>query len=167
MPGNSLLWLLCLLLPSLATANEISILNRSPRDGTIVKEGSSVRLSCRTDTRWFFCLWRSPAQEKSCAIQQSANSPPFSVCEADERIQIRPGVTNCDLVIEGVRAEDFGGWMCVVNEPEAFDSAKAVVKLEVAQPVTVKFVPSFGVKNELTITEGDEQEVGRWQYNFF
>ena len=27
------------------------------------------RLSCKSPTQWFFCMWNSPRSEQSCAIQ--------------------------------------------------------------------------------------------------
>ena len=39
-------------LPPLPSAEaKISVVNKAPRDGTIVKEGRPVRLSCRTSAR--------------------------------------------------------------------------------------------------------------------
>ncbi len=46
-----LLSLLLLLLLDLASA-QMEIVGSAPRDGTIVKEGRSVRLSCRASTRY-------------------------------------------------------------------------------------------------------------------
>ena len=44
--------LLPLTLSALTTSEgAISVVNKTPRDGTIVKEGRPVRLSCRTNTR--------------------------------------------------------------------------------------------------------------------
>ena len=43
--------LLLLLLLDLASA-QMEIVGSAPRDGTIVKEGRSVRLSCRASTRY-------------------------------------------------------------------------------------------------------------------
>ena len=42
-----------LLAVSALTTSEgaISVVNKTPRDGTIVKEGRPVRLSCRTNSR--------------------------------------------------------------------------------------------------------------------
>ena len=47
---NSSLFLL-LTLSALTSEGAISVVNKTPRDGTIVKEGWPVRLSCRTNTR--------------------------------------------------------------------------------------------------------------------
>ncbi len=40
-----------LLLLAAATAGSVRIISTTPVDGTIVKEGRSIRLSCRTDVR--------------------------------------------------------------------------------------------------------------------
>ena len=50
---NSCLFFVPLLLALSALTSEgaISVVNKTPRDGTIVKEGRPVRLSCRTNTR--------------------------------------------------------------------------------------------------------------------
>ena len=136
---------------------DIRVINKSPADGTIIKSGKSVRLSCRTDIRWFFCLWRSPRNDKSCAIQQNAS--PQSVCQADSRLHLDSGVTNCDIEIREVRPEDYGQWMCMVTESENFDSSKNFVTLEVGQQAMVRFEPGFGIQNELRLTEGDTKKV--------
>ena len=47
---NSRVFLL-LTLSALTSEGAISVVNKTPRDGTIVKEGRPVRLSCRTNTR--------------------------------------------------------------------------------------------------------------------
>ena len=48
---NSSLFFLLLTLSALTSEGAISVVNKTPRDGTIVKEGWPVRLSCRTNTR--------------------------------------------------------------------------------------------------------------------
>ena len=50
-----------LLAVSALTTSEgaISVVNKTPRDGTIVKEGRPVRLSCRTNSRDAYVLQRS------------------------------------------------------------------------------------------------------------
>jgi len=82
-----------------AAQASIRIVSQTPADGAIVKRGRSVTLSCKTDRRWFFCLWRSPANDKSCAIQQASTSPPMSVCRADRRIRMTPTATSCDIQV--------------------------------------------------------------------
>ena len=50
-----------LLAVSALTTSEgaISVVNKTPRDGTIVKEGRPVRLSCRTNSREAYLIRRS------------------------------------------------------------------------------------------------------------
>ena len=50
-----------LLAVSALTTSEgaISVVNKTPRDGTIVKEGRPVRLSCRTNSRDACLIQRS------------------------------------------------------------------------------------------------------------
>ena len=49
-----------LLAVSALTTSEgaISVVNKTPRDGTIVKEGRPVRLSCRTNSRDVYRIQR-------------------------------------------------------------------------------------------------------------
>ena len=49
---------------SFAVSNKISITSTSPRDGTIVKKGEDIRLSCKTNPQWFFCVWKGPGEIK-------------------------------------------------------------------------------------------------------
>ena len=63
-----LLPLLLLLLLDLASA-QMEIVGSAPRDGTIVKEGRSVRLSCRASTRYnFFQLYKGKRVSKILLI---------------------------------------------------------------------------------------------------
>ena len=63
----------------------------------LVMEGRSVRMSCRTEKPWFFCLWNSPNLEQSCAIQYHQ---PTSVCTKSNRTRIIGEKNACDLEIE-------------------------------------------------------------------
>ena len=63
----------------------------------LVMEGRMVRMSCRTDKPWFFCLWNSPTLEQSCAIQYHQ---PTSVCTKSNRTRIIGGRNTCDIQIE-------------------------------------------------------------------
>eukprot|EP00095_Tigriopus_kingsejongensis_P006388 maker-scaffold117_size339417-snap-gene-2.19 protein:Tk06388 transcript:maker-scaffold117_size339417-snap-gene-2.19-mRNA-1 annotation:"immunoglobulin superfamily member 5" len=130
----------------------IRVINKSPPDGRIVKQGHSIRLSCRTDKRWFFCLWNSPQGDKQCAIQLNT---PRSVCDLDSRITMDSGLNNCDIEVNNVQPGDFGSWLCMVNDPDQFESSRETVALEVGQAATVSFEPAFGRDNVLTITEGE------------
>lgn len=140
---------------SVATGS-ISVVNKTPRDGTIVKEGRGVRLSCRTNTRWFFCLWKTPVGDKQCAIQENT---PRNVCKVDPRLALEGGMTNCDITINDVRREDHGQWMCLVADPENFEQVRSNIDLEVGVRAEVRFDPNFGSKNELTVTEGEKVKV--------
>lgn len=42
-------------------SNAISIVSKEPDDGKIVKKGDRIRLSCKTNRKWFFCLWKGPS----------------------------------------------------------------------------------------------------------
>ena len=63
----------------------------------LVIEGRVVRMSCRTEKPWFFCLWNSPNLEQSCAIQYHQ---PTSVCTRSNRTRIIGERNACDLEIE-------------------------------------------------------------------
>ncbi|XP_023336101.1 uncharacterized protein LOC111707264 [Eurytemora carolleeae] len=67
--------------------------NSSP----LIQSDTRVRLSCRTDTQWFFCLWHSPSQDIQCAIQYDQ---PTSVCKENPRVQLVGGSTYCDIIIQ-------------------------------------------------------------------
>ena len=45
-------------------SNRIQIVSTEPRDGTIAKKGEDVRLSCKTNPQWFFCVWKGPGEIK-------------------------------------------------------------------------------------------------------
>ena len=54
-------FVLLLTVSALTSEGAISVVNKTPRDGTIVKEGRPVRLSCRTNSRDACLLQRSLA----------------------------------------------------------------------------------------------------------
>merc|ERR1719431_704294 len=91
----------------------------------LVMEGKMVRMSCRTDKPWFFCLWNSPSLEQSCAIQYEQ---PTSVCTRSNRTTIIGEKHACDLEIE-VSKPDHGRWMCLVNDNKEFNTIKEFVTL--------------------------------------
>ena len=77
-----------------ATMRTVIVKNQS---SILVMEGMIVRLSCITDKQWFFCLWNSPSQEQSCAIQYQQ---PTSVCSHRNRTTIIGETKACDLQIQ-------------------------------------------------------------------
>ena len=48
---------------------KIQIISKDPPDGTIVKKGGDVRLSCKTNHQWFFCVWRGPGDTKQVIVR--------------------------------------------------------------------------------------------------
>ena len=136
----------------------INIVRQSPPDGSIIKVGHRVRLSCETDRRWFFCTWKSPDGRKQCGIQQTN---PEQVCANEPRISLDPRPRSCEIVIREVTPADFGTWMCLVQDGENFETDRRTVSIEVAQPaaVVVESEHFVGERNELVITEGESAEV--------
>lgn len=134
----------------------ISVISANPRNGTIVKQGDTVKLSCRTNIRWFFCVWKGPGDKKQCAIQERM---PENVCTGDNRITLEGGANNCDIILRDVRAEDYGSWMCLVTDPVKFTSDKKSIALEVGAPAQMKFSKQYGPDRTLTITEGNTATV--------
>ena len=74
---------------------------------------------------------------------------------------MEPGATNCDIVIQGVEPEDYGTWMCLVQEGENFENDRRTVNIEVGQKADIGFeFEAVGKeRNELVITEGETAEV--------
>ena len=136
--------------------SQISVISAEPRNGTIIKRGDTVRLSCRTNIRWFFCVWKGPGDKKQCAIQERM---PQNVCEGDNRITLEGNTNSCDIILRDVRAEDYGSWMCLVTDPVKFTSDKKSIALEVGAPAQVKFSKQYGPDKTLTITEGNSATV--------
>ncbi|XP_040571195.1 uncharacterized protein [Lepeophtheirus salmonis] len=135
----------------------IRVVGSSPPDGTIVKRGYDIRLSCRTSIKWFFCLWKSPDGNKQCAIQESS---PRSVCSPDKRVVLQGGANFCELHLKNSSAiDDYGSWMCTVSDAETFESVKHYINLEIAVPAIVEFDPTFGEDRVLTITENEQQSI--------
>jgi len=140
----------------------ISVINAKPRNGTIIKKGHTVTLSCGTNMQWFFCVWRGPNGNKQCALQQNQESNPQNICEDDDggnRITLKGSRTNCDIELKDVQVSDFGTWQCIVTDDVNFQTDKTKIALEVGQAANVKFSQNFGKDSTLIITEGDSVSI--------
>ena len=133
----------------------IAVINAEPRNGTIIKQGDTVKLSCRTNIKWFFCVWKGPEGDRQCAIQEHT---PKLMCEGDNRITLQGGQHNCDIVLRDVRSEDYGTWMCVVTDGAQFTSDKTKIALEVGSPAKVQFNRRYK-EDTLVVTEGETVSV--------
>ena len=51
-----------------SVSNPIQIISSEPQDGTIVKKGDDIRLSCKTNQQWFFCVWKGPGGAKQVIL---------------------------------------------------------------------------------------------------
>jgi len=93
-----------------------------------VKEGDRVEMSCPSPHPWFLCIWRSPAQERQCGIQQSARGLQ-SVC-SNTRLSLSGNSTDCRVsVVIGRR--DHGTWTCLLTLQEDFSSLRSWVEIRV------------------------------------
>ena len=88
----------------------------------------------RTDSAWFLCVWTSPSGDKQCAIQESGVS---SVCAGDPRIVIRGDSQTCGITVYNVTTEDWGRWMCLVQDGEDFNTHRKYINVEVATGAAV------------------------------
>lgn len=147
--------ILLLLFNYLASANAIQVVSTRPRPGVIVPEGSNVTISCTTSEPWFFCLFNSPTDDKQCGIQESEVS---SVCSSDTMLSLSGSPSTCSLHIASVTREMHGGWMCLLNEINKFDSVKTLLNLEVgvAAQLAWRNIMDDGV---LYLNEGEEKEI--------
>ena len=71
-----------------------TVLVRNQTEPVLVVEGRTVRMSCRTEKQWFFCLWYSPRQDKQCAIQYNQ---PERICSKSNRTKLIGGQDRCDV----------------------------------------------------------------------
>jgi len=94
-----------------------------------VKEGDRVEMSCPSPHPWFLCIWRSPAQERQCGIQQNVRGLQ-SVC-SNTRLSLSGNSTDCRVsVVIGRR--DHGTWTCLLTLQEDFSSLRSWVEIRVA-----------------------------------
>ena len=124
---SSILLLLC---SSLATSS-ISISQSSPSSRVVVKEGSPTTLSCTADSPWFLCLWTSPGREKQCAIREGNTTR--SVCQGEAGLSLEGGRSSCSLTIDRVTREDWGQWMCLLQDPNDFLTDRRLLEVQVAR----------------------------------
>lgn len=108
-------------------------INTVPGD-TMVWQDSRLELGVRTDSAWFLCVWTSPRGDKQCAIQESGVS---SVCAGDPRIVIRGDTQTCAITVYNVTTEDWGRWMCLVQDGEDFNTHRKYINVEVATKAVV------------------------------
>lgn len=99
----------------------------------MVKEGSLVHLTCKTEHPWFFCLWKSPKDERECALNFKKRELE-SKCK-NNRLLLKGTENSCDIQMKAL-STDHGSWMCVVIYKN-FDSIKMYQDLEVAVEATV------------------------------
>ena len=142
---------------------DIKILSSLPSSGSVVKEGETVSLSCETDRRWFLCLWTSPLEHKVCSIQESENGA-SQVCHGDPRIIVQGDSTNCGITVNNVTSDDWGAWMCLVQDGEEFKTDRREIDMEVGRKSDIEMEYKMGANSTnsdmvLRLTEGEEAEV--------
>ena len=71
-----------------------TVMVRNQTEPVLVVEGRTVRMTCRTEKQWFFCLWHSPSQDKQCAIQYDQ---PQRICSKSNRTTLHGGADRCDV----------------------------------------------------------------------
>lgn len=121
-----------LLLLLLTRVHGIQIVTTIPSSGVLVEEGGSVSLLCQADSRWFLCLWNSPLGNKVCAIQENDEGA-SQVCQGDPRIMVQGDSTTCGMTISNVTRDDWGAWMCLVQDGEEFLTDRREIGLEVGR----------------------------------
>ena len=133
----------------------ISVISTNPPPGKIIPEGSNLTISCSSSEPWFFCLFHSPMGDKQCGIQESEVS---SVCSSDTLLSLSGESSTCSLDIARVTRDMHGGWMCLLNEIEQFDSVKTIVRVEVGVPAKVGWI-THTQEGLLHLVEGEEKEI--------
>ena len=112
--------------------SSIEIVKILPSSSVMVEEGGTVSLSCQADRRWFLCLWKSPSGNKVCAIQESEEGA-SKVCQGHPRIVVQGEYNNCGVTISNISRQDWGDWLCLVQDGEKFLTDRQVVGVEVAR----------------------------------
>jgi len=163
MACTSVVSVIVLLLVQRPVCCDISVVSSSPHDGSVVEEGGSVSLLCQTDRRWFLCLWTSPLGDKQCAIQESEEAV-SQVCQGDPRIMVQGESTHCGITVSNVTSEDWGAWMCLVQDGDEFKTDRREIDLEIGRAVTVdlKYKEEKNLTNServLRVTEGEVEEI--------
>ena len=120
------------LVNSVLMVRGINIVSTIPSSDILVEEGSTVSLLCQADIRWFLCLWNSPLGNKVCAIQEREEGA-SQVCQGDPRIMVQGDSTNCGITITNITRDDWGAWMCLVQDGEEFSTDRREIGLEVAR----------------------------------
>jgi len=93
--------------------------------------------------------------DKQCGIQESEVS---SVCSSDTLLSLSGVSSTCSLDIARVTRDMHGGWMCLLNEIEQFDSVKTIVRVEVGVPAKVGWI-THTQEGLLHLVEGEEKEI--------
>ena len=139
------------------TWGEITIVSSSPGNSSLVRAGEPGELSCTSDKPWFLCVWRSPGGDKQCAIQETGQGSTTSVCQGDPRIELHGGANFCSIRLRETSREDWGSWMCLLQDGEKFHADRKLLGLQVAQEGRLQLVAG-GRRVEdgvLRLTEGE------------
>ena len=83
-----------MILPWSCMASVRTVLVRNQTEPVMVEEGTMMRMSCRTEREWFFCLWQNPEQERLCAVQEQTMQ---SVCGENNRIKLLGRGDTCTI----------------------------------------------------------------------
>ena len=98
----------------------------------LVEVGATLSLSCQTEEAWFLCVWTSPAQDRVCAIQEGAGGAE-QVCHGDSRVTVQGEGTHCGIRVRNVTQEDWGSWLCLMQEGEEFTTDRRELEVEVGR----------------------------------
>ena len=114
----------------------LSLLSCLLSSGEAVRLGSTTTLSCPSPGPWFFCVWVSPSQGRSCHLRDQLGT---DLCGGEERLVMTGNQSACHLTIAGVRLEDHGEWTCALSDSQTLETVKQkmVVLVEVVGEVSL------------------------------
>ena len=116
----------------LPLVESINLISSSPPSGSLMTLGSKVRLSCSSDSPWFFCLWHSPDGGKQCAIQESS---PTSVCTSSPQLVLWGTTRTCGVTIHSITKQDHGDWLCLLSDIQEFETKKQTLNIQASYKI--------------------------------
>ena len=130
---------------------------------TVIKEGSNIQLTCRTNQPWYLCSWVQPGGEECHRIVTDKYS---TSCHSNDRIsfQVRlnfvPVISyevgkknviwkqgnerkeDCTIHLEDVQTSDSGQWECIVKDKVHADHKEvSTLEVTVARPYALYVEP--------------------------
>ena len=109
---------LLILLPCFCISNAIEVIKTSIGPNRPIQVGETVRLTCKSDSAYEYCIWRHKNRVCNFEWKSSHGDVKKQTCtELNNRAHFRGSYSNneCSIDLENVQLTDQGAWSCEVE----------------------------------------------------